>query len=159
MLLVDDERGLRKGLAAFLRLGGHEVVEAGSVREGLAAAEAAPPDVLISDYRMDDGTGLDLARALLRTLPETKVILLTGYAEGEALAARDGDGPADRVLEKPARPRAIREVVESLLEGAAKARPGGDVPGAGGSLPWRGTSSARERREERRLLWGEREES
>ncbi len=154
LLLVDDEAGVRKGLAAFLRLAGHHVTEAGGVEEGMERVETLRPDAMVSDLRMEDGSGLDLAARAKGILPGLKVILLTGYVEEQ----EEGPGTAetvDLVLEKPARPAAVRDALESLLE---KERPSSGREGPGGKRTFSALSgAARVRREERRLLWGERE--
>ncbi len=155
MLLVDDEPGIRKGLGAFLRLGGHQVVEAGGVREGLERAGEWMPEVLISDLRMEDGSGYDLAAGARKILPGLGVILLTGYA-GKEDGGRAGGGLVDLVLEKPARPRKVREAVEILLDRRGGA-PAAALPGEA-RRDWKGSATARTRREERRILWGDGEE-
>ena len=155
LLVVDDEAGVRKGLAAFLRLAGHYVAEAGGVGEGMERLETLRPDAMVSDLRMEDGSGLELAARAKGILPDLKVILLTGYVEEE----EGGPGTAetvDLVLEKPARPGRVRDALESLLgnqrPSSGRERPGGKRTFSAAS----GTAGVR--REERRLLWGERED-
>ena len=66
MVLVDDHELIRQGLAhAFERHDDFTVVgEAGSVAEGLRARRRLKPDVVVTDVRLPDGTGLDLVRKL-----------------------------------------------------------------------------------------------
>jgi len=154
-LLVDDEEGARRALAAFLRLSGHQVAEAGGVREGLEKAAETLPHALVCDFRMEDGTGLDLARRLRAQDPGLKVVLLTGFADREV---EEGTGGAvDLVMEKPARPRRVRAALEELLA----RKPGDPIlqaeAGTREVSPGRISPGARARREERRLLWGEEE--
>ncbi len=156
LLLVDDEAGIRKGLAAFLRLGGHQVAEAGGVREGLERAEAWRPEAIVSDLRMEDGSGRELAARAKAILPGVKVILLTGYVEEET-GATGREDPVDLVLEKPARPRAVRDALEGLL-GRDRASLGAAGREEKTLLLRPFSGAARVRREERRLLWGERED-
>jgi CheY-like chemotaxis protein len=59
-LLVDDEPGIREGLAALLRLRGHDVRTAGDCAAARALLDAAPFDVVLADWRLPDGTGREL---------------------------------------------------------------------------------------------------
>ncbi len=155
LLVVDDEAGVRKGLAAFLRLAGHYVAEAGGVREGVERLEDLRPDAMISDLRMEDGSGLELAARAKGILPDLKVILLTGYLE-EREGGPETAETVDLVLEKPARPTAVREALGRLL-GRERPSPGGARPAEAEPGP-AAEGTAAVRREERRLLWGERED-
>lgn len=131
------------------------MAEAGGLREGLALAEELRPDALVTDLRMEDGSGLELAAGVRRMVPGVKVVLLTGYAGGDR-SCRGGTNPVDRVLEKPARPREVRKALEGLL---GLEKPAGKaLPGKAACPEWRGSPAALARRGERRLLWGEEEE-
>ena len=109
VLLVDDHDLIRQGLAhAFAREQDFEVVaEAGSVREGLQRFDETTPDVIITDVRLPDGTGLDLVRRLRGDGHDVGVVVLTMYAGDEQLfAALEAgasafvakDVPADEVV-------------------------------------------------------------
>jgi len=87
VLLVDDHELIRQGLArAFERTTDFTVVgEAGSVGQGMRLAEQLRPDVVVSDVRLPDGTGLDLVRHLRQERPELGIVVLTMYAGDEQL--------------------------------------------------------------------------
>jgi DNA-binding NarL/FixJ family response regulator len=89
VLLVDDHELIRQGLKrAFERASDFEVVgEAGSMAEGLRAAQMERPDVVVLDVRLPDGSGLDLARHLRAAQPELGIVVLTMYAGDEQLFA------------------------------------------------------------------------
>src|SRR3954466_7429029 len=89
VLLVDDHDLIRQGLAhAFMRHDDFEVAaQAASVGEGLARFEEIKPDVVVTDVRLPDGTGLDLVREIRRQGHETGVVVLTMYAGDEQLFA------------------------------------------------------------------------
>ncbi len=87
VLLVDDHELIRQGLRrAFERSGDFKVVgEAASVAEGHRLARTTTPQVVVTDVRLPDGTGFDLARNL-RSLDESVgIVVLTMYAGDEAL--------------------------------------------------------------------------
>ncbi len=97
ILMVDDHELIRSGLAgAFQASGEFEVVgQAGSVAEALAAARKTQPDVVVTDVRLPDGSGLDIIRALRVERPEVGLVVLTMYAGDEQLfAAMDAGASA-----------------------------------------------------------------
>jgi DNA-binding NarL/FixJ family response regulator len=87
ILLVDDHEVVRMGLRSLLeRSPGFVVVgEAGTVAEAIEAARRSQPDVIVMDIRLPDGTGVDACREIRAERPETKVIMLTSYADDEAV--------------------------------------------------------------------------
>ena len=109
VLLVDDHDLIRQGLSrAFERQGDFEVVgQAASIAEGEDLAKTLGPDVVVTDVRLPDGTGLDLVRTLRLTNDEIGLVVLTMYAGDEQLfAALEAgasafvakDAPADDVI-------------------------------------------------------------
>ena len=80
ILLVDDNRVGREGLAKILRLHGHEVVEAGGASEGLALLNNTRFDLIITDFVMPEVSGFEVADQL-RTHQKTAnvpIIVHTG---------------------------------------------------------------------------------
>ncbi|TIC84127.1 response regulator transcription factor [Nocardioides sp. GY 10127] len=97
VLLVDDHELIRSGLTrAFERAGGWEVVgEASSVAEGLHAAAALRPDVVVTDLQLPDGTGIDVVRALRAGSEEVGLVVLTMHvADAQVLAAMEAGASA-----------------------------------------------------------------
>jgi len=89
ILIVDDHEILRIGLRiALTRVEDFEVVaEAGSMSEAITHAIAFQPAVIVMDVRLPDGTGIEACREILMNDPNTKVIMLTSYADEEAVIA------------------------------------------------------------------------
>jgi DNA-binding NarL/FixJ family response regulator len=109
VLLIDDHDLIRNGLArAFERHDDFEVAgQAGSVAEGLREFRSLKPDVVITDVRLPDGTGLDLVREIRAGGHETGIVVLTMYAgdqqlfaalEAGASAFVAKDAPSDEVV-------------------------------------------------------------
>jgi len=149
LLLVDDEEGLRRGLAVYLRHRGLSLREAGGLAEALALAGKHRPGWVVTDLKMADGSGLDLAAWLAARSWPSRVVLMTGYAGGSLLEGAPPTG-VDLVLEKPVRPDLLVEKLASLgLRGGA--------PVGTASPPRRGeegeSRAARARRELRQALW------
>jgi DNA-binding NarL/FixJ family response regulator len=101
-MLVDDHEVVRLGLKALIeRHPDMEVVaEAATAAEAVAKAISFKPDVVVLDIRLVGTSGIDACREITRALPETKVIMLTSYAEDEMLFAAIRAGAAGYVLKQ-----------------------------------------------------------
>ena len=83
LLIVDDEAYVREGIAQMLRRSlpeSAEILTAASGREGLTLAEAERPEIIVSDVRMPQMNGLDMAHALIERLPGAKLIFISASA-------------------------------------------------------------------------------
>jgi len=89
VLIVDDHEVVREGLRALLRRRSNITVvgEAGSVASAIEQAHHMKPDVVIMDLRLPDGSGVEACREIRSQRPETKVLMLTSYADDEAVIA------------------------------------------------------------------------
>ncbi len=125
VLLVDDHEVVRDGIKALLS-GVEDVVvaaEAGSVHEAVQVAERTQPDVVVMDVRLPDGSGIEATRDIRAQRPATQVLMLTSFADDEALFASIMAGAAGYVLKQikgAELVRAIRTVGQgqSLLDPA-----------------------------------------
>jgi two-component system response regulator DevR len=125
VLLVDDHEVVRSGIASLLKATDDIVVagEAGSVREAIDEAERSRPDVVVMDVRLADGSGIEATREIRARRPNTQVLMLTSFADDEALFASIMAGASGYVLKQVKGGelvRAIRAVGqgESLLDPA-----------------------------------------
>jgi DNA-binding NarL/FixJ family response regulator len=89
VLIVDDHILFREGLSGLLRSQNDmEVVgECGSVREAIDLSREVKPEVILMDFSLPDGTGLDATRAVLAEAPDTQIIFLTVHDNDERLIA------------------------------------------------------------------------
>lgn len=78
VLVVDDEALIRWSLAERLRADGHDVLEAGTVAEAVDQAEHGV-DLVLLDYKLPDGDGLEVLRRLRDIDPDTLVMMLTAH--------------------------------------------------------------------------------
>lgn len=87
LLIVDDHILFLEALTSLIRQQpGFEVVgEAGSVADAVALSRLYKPDVVLMDFFLADGTGLDASAAILAELPNTKIVFLTAHEEDERL--------------------------------------------------------------------------
>ncbi len=125
ILLVDDHEVVREGLRALLsrREGFHVVGQAGSVAESIAEAQRTQPDVIVMDVRLPDGSGIEACREIRETLPDTKVIILTSYADDDAVFASILAGASGYVL-KQTRGRAVADAIAAVARGESLLDPG-----------------------------------
>ena len=100
VLLVDDHEGVRATTAALLEELGHEVTALPSGADMLAALAdgRGACDLLVTDYAMPQMSGAELIRRARELQPDLRALIITGYAEGDALANRPTDVA---VLTKP----------------------------------------------------------
>src|SRR5205823_3740463 len=101
-MLVDDHEVVRGGLRALLEATEDisVVAEAGTVREAIAAADQQKPDVIVMDVRLGDGSGVEATREIRARRPETQVLMLTSFADDEALFASIMAGASGYVLKQ-----------------------------------------------------------
>src|SRR5436190_6767003 len=102
VMLVDDHEVVRGGLRALLQATDDIVVtaEAGSVREAIDEAERSRPDVVVMDVRLIGGSGIEATREIRARRPKTQVIMLTSFADDEALFASIMAGASGYVLKQ-----------------------------------------------------------
>ena len=102
ILIADDHEVVRIGLASLLdRQPGFTVVgEAKSGDEAVRLARRSRPDVVVMDIRMPNGSGIDACRTITSELSGTPVIMLTSYAEADALFAAIDAGASGYVLKR-----------------------------------------------------------
>lgn len=84
VLVVEDDPGVRECVACLLRTQGCATVLAKTVDEGLRALRSDDFDLVISDLRLPDSTGLDVIRGVKELDPETPAILMTSYSSVES---------------------------------------------------------------------------
>ncbi len=102
VMLVDDHEVVRGGIKALLQATDDIVVtaEAGSVREAIDEAERSRPDVVVMDVRLTDGSGIEATREIRARRPQTAVLMLTSFADDEALFASIMAGASGYVLKQ-----------------------------------------------------------
>jgi two-component system response regulator DevR len=102
VFLLDDHEVVRKGLRALLEACEDiEVVgEADTVAEALIRIPAVEPNVAILDVRLPDGSGVEVCREVRSTSPDIACVMLTSYADDEALIASILAGAAGYVLKQ-----------------------------------------------------------
>jgi DNA-binding NtrC family response regulator len=110
VLIVDDDGATRRGLVQLLAQAGYDATAVGTFDEARRIIGASPPDLLITDIRLEAYNGLQLILNSPRTIP---TIVITGFADPvlEAEARRGGAA----YLVKPVHPAELLEVVAEKL--------------------------------------------
>jgi two-component system response regulator DevR len=112
VMIVDDHEVVRQGIRAMLEAAGGIVVagEAGGVTESVEVAESVRPDVVIMDVRLEDGSGIEACREIRAARPDTRVVMLTSFADDEALFASIMAGAAGYVLKQVKGDELVRSI-------------------------------------------------
>jgi DNA-binding NarL/FixJ family response regulator len=118
LMIVDDHEVVRMGLKAALDIEPDftVVAEAGSGQEAIDKARAHRPDIVLMDVRMDGMDGIEACREIRSEFPETRVLMLTSFAEEETVLAALLAGAAGYVLKNVARSRLL-EALRSVARG------------------------------------------
>ncbi|MEX3105072.1 MULTISPECIES: response regulator transcription factor [unclassified Streptomyces] len=129
VFLLDDHEVVRRGVRELLAVeDGVEVIgEAGTAAEALARIPALRPDVAVLDVRLPDGSGVEVCREIRSQDPSLKCLILTSFADDEALFDAIMAGASGYVLKAIRGDEllsAVRDVAEgrSLLDPVATAR-------------------------------------
>jgi len=129
ILIVDDHEVVRLGLKALLDQHPHfEVIaEAASAKEALEKVERYSPDVVLMDIRLPGASGIEACEEITENFPDTKVIMLTSYAEDEMLFSAIRSGASGYVLKQIAAEDLIKAIEavgrgEGLLDPAVTQR-------------------------------------
>jgi len=125
ILIADDHEVVRIGLASLLdRQAGFSVVgEARSGDEAVRMARQSRPDVVVMDIRMPNGSGIDACRTITSELAGTPVIMLTSYADADALFAAIDAGASGYVLKRVGSTELV-DAVRTVAAGGSLLDPG-----------------------------------
>lgn len=115
ILLVDDDTTFCLMLKTWLTKKSFQVEEAFSCREAIAKLKGTKYDVVLTDLRLPDEDGIFLLKHIKSTIPETQVILMTGYADIQTAVLAMKLGAFDYVA-KPVIPDEILKKIQEALE-------------------------------------------
>jgi DNA-binding NtrC family response regulator len=115
VLIVDDERNMRKILASNLAFDKYQMTEAAGVVEAKAALASNQFDAVVTDQKMPDGEGLDVLACARETDPSLSVVFLTAFATIELAVESMRQGAFDFIT-KPFQPEVVRATVRRACE-------------------------------------------
>jgi DNA-binding NarL/FixJ family response regulator len=118
VLIVDDHEVVREGLRALLRRRSEMTLvgEADTVASAISEARNTDPDVVVMDVRLPDGSGVEACREIRAHRPETKVLMLTSYADDDAVFSSIMAGATGYLL-KQTRTTTLVDAIERATRG------------------------------------------
>jgi DNA-binding NarL/FixJ family response regulator len=129
VLLVDDHNIVRLGLMTLIndRADMQVVGEAGDAAEAVEQVEKLKPDVVLMDIRLPGESGIDATRKIAARFPDTKVVMLTSFADDELVVHAVAAGAVGYILKKVGNDELLRAIAaaargEALLDPATTAK-------------------------------------
>lgn len=116
ILCVDDERSVLQSLKRLLRKEPYRVYLAEGGEAGLDLLREHPVQVVISDQRMPGMTGTQFLQKVKELYPDTIRVILSGYAEAEAIVASINQGEIYRFLGKPWKDESLKTTIRQCFE-------------------------------------------
>ena len=127
VLLVDDDPGVSEVIGLLLEREGYAVESAATLKEALTRVDTRAPDVVVTDLKLPDGTGLDVIAVLRGRHPGLPIVMITSYSSMESAIAALRAGAVDYVI-KPFNNDEFLRAVARALNRRRQALPGGARP-------------------------------
>ncbi|HXE38390.1 MAG TPA: response regulator [Azonexus sp.] len=115
LLLVDDEENMISSLKRLLRREGYRILSAGGGVEGLEILAKHRVDVIVSDQRMPQMTGVEFLRRVKTMYPDTVRIVLSGYTELQSITDAINEGAIYKFLTKPWEDEQLRANIQEAF--------------------------------------------
>ena len=121
ILIIDDEASLRRTMARILQREGYEVTTAANGEEALKLVSDQSFDLVYSDIRMPDMSGLELLKTIHAKFPDLPVVLFTAQPDLNSAVEAVRSGATDYLL-KPLKPQAVIDRTKDILEKSQRER-------------------------------------
>jgi DNA-binding NtrC family response regulator len=115
VLLVEDHASTRALYGRVLRAAHYNVLLAGTFHDGMTSCAEHPVDLLITDIRLPDGDGVELARHFAREYPSKKILVITGSRPNDECAADLHASRQCHFLYKPIDLAVLQETLSIIL--------------------------------------------
>src|SRR3954466_7303104 len=115
VLVVDDERSITSTIESAMKEVGHQVEVADSGEMALALMRRNPPEVLLTDLRMDGMSGLDLLSKAREYFPTVTVVIMTAFGTIDTAVSAMKSGAYDYLV-KPFTPEQLEHLIERIEE-------------------------------------------
>jgi len=116
LLCVDDETHILAALKRLLRQEDYRIFTAESGEEGLATLEKHPIQVVLSDQRMPQMTGIEFLQKVKELYPDTIRVVLSGYADAHVIVEAINQGEVFRFIGKPWNDDELKAVIRQCFE-------------------------------------------
>ncbi|MFI5680307.1 response regulator [Streptomyces cellulosae] len=127
VLLIEDDRAVREGVALALRRLGHELAAAETGEDGLERLRSFRPDVVVLDLMLPGMPGLDVCRGMRAQDQTLPIIMATARGDDEDIVVGLEAGADDYVV-KPVQARVLEARIRAVLRRAAQAPGEGGIP-------------------------------
>ncbi|MBP7866187.1 MAG: sigma-54-dependent Fis family transcriptional regulator [Acidobacteria bacterium] len=127
LLIVDDEQSMRELLEIVFREEGYGVLTASSLESAYEAVRKNDVDIVVSDLKLSDGTGMDLLQTLREEKPEILFILITAYASADSAIDALKYGAFDYVT-KPFDVEELKGIVHNAVERSVQVQSSPHLP-------------------------------
>lgn len=117
LLIIDDEESVCYSFAEAFRDEGIEVFSAHTIKDGVEAARNLKPEVVVVDYQLPDGTGLELLHQLREENPKRPVLFITAYGSADLALQAMSKGAFD-YLQKPLDLKKLTEQIKQAFDAA-----------------------------------------
>jgi len=114
ILIVDDQKGVRRLLEELFRQEGWEVRSAADGLEAIDLAEEIVPDLILMDVKMPNMNGLEATHEIMQRQPAIPIIMMTAYGEIEVVR-QALDAGVKRCISKPFDIKALRDMVDNVM--------------------------------------------
>lgn len=121
VLIVDDEQSMREFLALLLKKEGYETATASGVKDAVAKLPTAAMDLVITDLKLPDGSGLDILKASKNADPDAQVLMITAFSSAETAVEAMKEGAYD-YIGKPFKVDHMLVTIRKALERCQLAR-------------------------------------
>ncbi|MFT5726434.1 MAG: two-component system response regulator PilR (NtrC family) [Desulforhopalus sp.] len=131
VLIVDDERGMRDFLKILLEKEGHKVITANRGQKALEILESKTIDLVVSDIRMPELSGIELLEIIKENTPELPVIMITAFASPDDAVMAMKNGAFDYI----SKPFNVDEIINVIRSATSKTSTKAQVPQLSESFP------------------------
>jgi len=128
ILLIDDDPGLSEVIGLLLEREGYGVVRAATVKEGTRLADAGEFDLVVTDLKLPDGTGLDAIAAIRKRHPRLPIVMITSYSSMESAIGALRAGAVDYVIKPFNNDDFLRALARALSARSLAPLPAGARP-------------------------------
>jgi DNA-binding NtrC family response regulator len=128
ILVIDDDPGLSEVIGMLLEREGYVVQRAVTVKQGIGLLEGGEPDLVVTDLKLPDGTGLDLITAIRARRPALPIIMITSYSSMESAIAALRGGAVDYIIKPFNNDELLKAIARALNERRMAPLPGGARP-------------------------------
>jgi DNA-binding NtrC family response regulator len=120
VLVIDDDDNYREMLTEALKVGEYTAIPAASAQEAMEILESCAVDAVITDIKMPDMNGVNLAKAIKEKHPDLPVILITAYHDFDRYFLDEQKKDADGILQKPFGLELILDLLKKVIGNSEK---------------------------------------